>query len=395
MKKTFILFFLLIMIFICSIVMAQPLMQKAEIKQINPQKTQKGKELKVLDEKELKAKKIDVRTLPDSQRIRIEGKIMTVGELKARAANQERKMKTEANRLAKQAEAKFRAYKGRFEQEQARRQNNLRARARVELETLIKTPLKPGVPLKRQKPVIKPKPKEGEPEEELVGGQNPVITRLSVSHGQPGDPVLISGQDFGDRKAQVAVFVASGDVRWALIDYWSPTQILASVPNVAGIPRSYNGGLYVKTARGRQSNLISFRFDPAMEIVAFMPWYHNKYRICYADRFSKNWSSTAITVRHSYTSLYWGCSKDDEFHHDSHLPNGSIVTNIDFTKAVSEPGEADARVSVSHVGTNNPYVKVHWWSTAFDWVTYTLAVYYKRPKEIDRGEGPTIRPKGN
>ena len=88
-RKAYILVLPLIMIFICGITLAEPLMQKAEIKQITPQKIQKGKALKVLDENELKNKKIDIRTLPDNQRIRIEGKVVTIRELKARAAQQE------------------------------------------------------------------------------------------------------------------------------------------------------------------------------------------------------------------------------------------------------------------------------------------------------------------
>ncbi|UCD72220.1 MAG: hypothetical protein JSW70_04275 [Syntrophobacterales bacterium] len=71
-------------------------------------------------------------------------------------------------------------------------------------------------------------------------------------------------------------------------------------------------------------------------------------------------------------------------------------------KTVPESGEVDASVTEKHVGTNNPYVKVHWWSTAWDYVEYTLAVYIKGTKGtnciegIQRGKpGPKIMPKGD
>jgi hypothetical protein len=321
----------------------------------------KGMEPEVLDAEGLKAKKIDIRTLPDNQPIRIEGKIMTVGEIKARAVQQGQMMKAASDRLEREADAKFRQYQLGFERSQAQRQDLLRAKTRGELDSLKKQPTA------IDQGSIPPAPKD------------PVISSLSVNHGQPGDPILISGQDFGNEKGWVEVYVAPEERRSATIGYWSPTQILASVPD-AVVQNSYNGGLYVVTAGERLgSNLVSFRFDPAMEVRVLVPQGDNKFRNCGGGT-DKSYTNTAVTVSHDHSFFYWGCSLDDEFATRTRLLGSWVVDRVEFTKALSEPGEADASVTEKHLGTSNPYVKVHWWVTAWDQVSYSLAIYVKGPK---------------
>jgi len=61
------------------------------------------------------------------------------------------------------------------------------------------------------------------------------------------------------------------------------------------------------------------------------------------------------------------------------LINNWVVDRVEFGKSISEPGEANAWVKESHVGTNNPFVKVHFYANRWEQVEYWLKVYIKGP----------------
>jgi hypothetical protein len=320
---------------------------------------------KVIDEKELKEKQIDITKLADDQLIRVEGKVISVGEVKANAAKAAKAMAAAETKLATQAAARFQEYEQALEREVLQQQ---RVVAAQHLKVINDTY---GV----LDPNTIPAPEN-----------DPVVSKLSVNNGQPGDPILITGTDFGAQRGWVRIHVAEAQPKPAEVQEWTPTQILASVPDVSGIPDSYNGVLRVETPAGRQSNMVSFRFDPAMEVRIFPPWYQNTYRKCDAwfpgteAGLYTNWTADAITVGHSHVWLAFGCSTDDEFHENVELMNNWTVEHVDFAAIASEGGEADASITHKYEGTSNPYVKVHYWVTAWDWVRYTLSVYVKGPK---------------
>jgi len=45
-------------------------------------------------------------------------------------------------------------------------------------------------------------------------------------------------------------------------------------------------------------------------------------------------------------------------------------------------GNANASVSDSRIGTNSPYVKVHWWMDTFSSVDYNVSVNIKGPTGV-------------
>jgi hypothetical protein len=123
------------------------------------------------------------------------------------------------------------------------------------------------------------------------------------------------------------------------------------------------------------------------------PWYQNTYRTCSGFPYSgftyQDWTDEEITVRHAHTIHPFGCSTDDEFHENVRLINNWAVDDMHFSAVVSESGEAEAKVAQWRKGSDNPYVKVHHWVTAWDWVAYTLSVYIKGPKGTDFIEDDT------
>ena len=63
------------------------------------------------------------------------------------------------------------------------------------------------------------------------------------------------------------------------------------------------------------------------------------------------------------------------------LKNGWVVDSVNFG-VVYISGNANAGVSDNRIGTNSPFVKVHWWMDAFSAVTYNLSVTIKGPKGV-------------
>jgi hypothetical protein len=69
-----------------------------------------------------------------------------------------------------------------------------------------------------------------------------------------------------------------------------------------------------------------------------------------------------------------GHKDDDEFFLNRKLRNGWVVESIDFN--------ADrARLDGSRIGTDSPYLKIHWWCDApWQMASYTVMITVKGPK---------------
>jgi hypothetical protein len=252
------------------------------------------------------------------------------------------------------------------------------------------------------KPEWTPQPTP-EPSPAPYSGPAPVITSCSPDHGQPGDLIAIEGQNFPESQgpSDGVKFLIGDDCAgpkwvWGKIEYWTPTAILVEVPDTmgptwCGAPQidPFEGWLIVQ-CYGKDSNLLSFRWEPTieMQLLLFMNADHytrtNTYCLNDPDPiYSNNYSVVQMT--HATNLLACGASLDDEYF--VHIYCGSIqklthnwvVDHVEFSRVYSERGEADACVAESYPGTDNPYVRVHWWVTAYDWVNYTLSVWVRGP----------------
>jgi len=77
-------------------------------------------------------------------------------------------------------------------------------------------------------------------------------------------------------------------------------------------------------------------------------------------------------------SAYFGHRDDDELFSTMALKNGWIVDSVIFRVPYAH-GNSNAYVTESRIGTNSPYVKVHWWIEAFSSIEYKIAVNIKGP----------------
>ncbi len=74
---------------------------------------------------------------------------------------------------------------------------------------------------------------------------SPAIMSLSVTQGQPGDPVMINGSGFGTAGGEVHFILGpNNDVIYTGQIWWYDNQILVNVPEVTGM-LGYNGQVYV------------------------------------------------------------------------------------------------------------------------------------------------------
>jgi len=211
----------------------------------------------------------------------------------------------------------------------------------------------------------------------------PTISALSVSEGQPGDPVLITGSGFGSVPGEVRFIVAQGKDLAAPLMSWSDTQIFVAVPDVSGL-QAFAGQVYVKHSGG-QSRLAAFRFKPALEVREIRPLPDTRESLVRRGEIS-GWRGG--NVDHNFGGTPFGAKDFDEFFQARVLRNGWTVREvvlppIDLTGTTIFGAHGNVTVAESRPGTTSPYVKLHWWLDGFSWIRYrTPTVLIVGPKGV-------------
>lgn len=209
---------------------------------------------------------------------------------------------------------------------------------------------------------------------------NPAIAALSVAQGQPGDPVMIAGTGFSGG-GEVHFIINPGRDVVARIDFWSDTQLFVSVPDAAGI-LGFNGQVYIVRAQDNvKSNLVPFRFNPALEqrMIGCNP--------ITPDRLIQGeyqYTFLVKCVEHNGAGDFFGAKGNDEFFRTSKLRNGWIVAAVDVKPSYIF-GVSGAYDSGNRVGTDSPYVNVRWWRNWFSSVAYVFSVTIVGPKGMPDG----------
>ncbi len=221
----------------------------------------------------------------------------------------------------------------------------------------------------------------------------PVISSLSVYHLQPGDWVAIKGSGFTSPTwvhfiVNPGMDVAVPVVGWAIVD-WLNVQ----VPQVSGAVASV-GQVYV-TVGGQKSAPMPFYFNPTLDFAQLAPKCNDP-----DAQLDKNDSDCPYngspypghewTVHHDGTWDVWGHKAEDKFYVSTVLRNGWVVDSVSVLNP--SPGTAcapycpwdgaGASVADSRVGTNSPYVDVHWWTDAGHYLEYDVVVNIKGPKGV-------------
>ncbi len=217
----------------------------------------------------------------------------------------------------------------------------------------------------------------------------PSISTLSAIQGDPGTPVLVSGSGFSDVPGEVHFIVANGTDLVAPLTTWTETQILTQVPYKDGVP-AYNGYLYVKRADGVKTTLRNFAFYPPLDVVvlgfpiASTSGTYNQDAQLFDSHAPALWFGTMI---HSTSFAPWGLKGDDEYYLQTRLKNGWILDSAaigsDSHVGPYTTGSAGAYITDARIGTDSPYVKVHWWLDAFSYLSYnSLQVTIRGPKGL-------------
>jgi hypothetical protein len=225
----------------------------------------------------------------------------------------------------------------------------------------------------------------GPPPQQVIS--NPSITSLSVSEGQPGDPVMINGSAFSNG-GEVHFIVNAGKDLVAPVQVWTDTQIFATVPDIAGV-LSYNGVVYVVRGSDQaKSTLVPWRFNPTLELRE-LRWTLDR-RLTWP--FETEASHRPTTIAHGNGNPFIGYKNDDEFFVNTRLKNGWVAD--DAWVICSVPwgnGNCDggAYYDTSRPGTDSPYLKVHWWVPpsfgGYKYTYYTYAIRIVGPKGTPDG----------
>jgi hypothetical protein len=221
---------------------------------------------------------------------------------------------------------------------------------------------------------------------------NPVITSLNVTQGQPGDPVMINGSNFGSGPGEVHFVIANGKDKIAAAAVWSDNQIFVSVPDETGV-LAFNGTVYVKRAPDQKtSNLVSFRFEPTLEIREIRST---------MDRVLKapvDQNSAPNEIKHRNGNFIQGFKDNDLLLNMARLKNGWFTDDaiVDCLQRIDpifgSLCEGGAYVWEIRKGTDSPHLNVRWWlgpASAIPYVYsdvwYHFAVRIIGPKGVPDG----------
>jgi hypothetical protein len=216
------------------------------------------------------------------------------------------------------------------------------------------------------------------------------IQQLSVTEGDPGTPVLLTGAGFGDTAGEVHFVVASGrDIKATTYFSWTAGQVATEVPYVDGVP-TYNGYVYVQRADGTKSPLQVFRFKPVLDVVVLvMPecYSHSGGPVdqcpaAYQDSTISEGADRTLYRSGVYRSTaLGGFSGTDQFYQTWSLKNEWTVATCDIHWASSAGGRAE--FADCRPGTPSPRINIRWaLSWGNEWVDYAPRVTITGPKGL-------------
>jgi hypothetical protein len=260
---------------------------------------------------------------------------------------------------------------------------------------------------------------DSNPVDIFLDASAPTISGMSANSGQPGDSVLLSGEGFCDTKGEVHFVISPNQDVTAPIIQWSDTQILVQIPDASGIRDPYAGKCYIKKPNGVKSGGLTFTFVPAVErkfvnVKEDLP----EWNVLFSKRTGgDSWRSESkhfqdgkyvavddsvpdVSIEVVHQSRFWYSNQGDDlfFWHSnepiffppgttavSKLKNGWKVAAVDF-EGFNVDTICSSWISESHVGTDDPSVKVHYsitYGIPIDWsFFYDLSIEIEGPKGV-------------
>jgi hypothetical protein len=175
---------------------------------------------------------------------------------------------------------------------------------------------------------------------------------------------------------------------------YADNQIWLQVPDISGFG-PYQGQLYVTRGQLRSAP-VPFQFFPALDFVQLSLGCDNPQAsitpIDYGCPYKKdNWlfpppDNPNNWVVHTGLEDLSGHKAEDRFYLTTVLKNGWVVDSVAIDswnfKAADGGPDGGAYIVESRVGTNSPYVDVHWWTDAFGVVSYHVVVNIRGPRGL-------------
>ena len=195
----------------------------------------------------------------------------------------------------------------------------------------------------------------------------------------------IDGTGFGTQQGTVTVSVEPNSALAAQVVIWSDTAILVNLPDVSGMAQAYDGELKVE---GAATVSAPFRFIPATETRVLVPQF-GEMTLDNPSGLEGNVCHPACRMGASLDLLV-GHRGDDIFFRTATLKNGWKVYQVylvhvqgnDDLQGPWIDGSADATITEARVGTDSPYVSVHWWNDAFGFLAYLPRIVIAGPKGV-------------
>lgn len=210
----------------------------------------------------------------------------------------------------------------------------------------------------------------------------PIISNVNVTQGQPQQPIIITGKNFG-RSGDVIFAMAPPNIGYpGKVEAWSDTMIVVDVPDQSGLFQ-YNGQVFVSTPSGR-SNQMPFTFIPAEEVRVIShtsDWVLARPVQTYSDH------NSIYHGTENVWGLFAGGKGNDVLFPTSRLKPGWVVQTVFLNIHDSEYGtnSIGAIVEDFRPSSDTPYINIHWWYDAFNELTYTWGVYIVGPRGVSDG----------
>jgi len=214
-----------------------------------------------------------------------------------------------------------------------------------------------------------------------------VIASLSVTQGQPGDPVMINGSGFGTSGGEVHFILGPNtDVLYQGQTWWYDNQILVNVPDVTGL-MPYNGQIYVvRNPDKAKTPLASFHFEPAQEYRSIN---YTQDRQIGSPGYDWRTGGGYEQIEHENGNPFWGYKGNDVFFTNTRLKNNWVLDDVYLTPLILRSG--GAYIQQKNVGTNWPYFNIRFWvdgcfgQTSGSKSEYMYLVSIRGPKGVPDG----------
>jgi hypothetical protein len=250
--------------------------------------------------------------------------------------------------------------------DEARRSRQLKQAARLRADALGARVLPPTTPPTEPLRLVSTDPSQGEPGDHIYFYFNQCPGDAGTAF--EGHFIVAQGQDV----SSTGRLLYTQDHRWA-VDSRVPESLRGLL--------AFNGRAYVKVG-GKPSNTVPFTFNPTIIYetlnMSRMEWLNDSN---VGGHFG-GWIDAGLMYHNAAPLL--GDKDDDEWWRFTKLKNGWVVDEVGVWGIPNVNNIPwDCSVTASRIGTDSPYVKVHWWfNSGAGPLMYAIVINVKGPSGL-------------